>query len=63
MIAALLYNTDVTNTFKKYEDVTEITRELLGDLVEKIIIDKDKNVRIVFKFKDEIKNIPSLKLN
>ena len=55
---------DYTDRFKRYETVSEITRELLVDLVDRIIVDKrfnpnvsrkqqPKYVKIVFKFADE----------
>jgi hypothetical protein len=50
------YSTDAANAFTKYSGISEITRELLGDLVEKIVIDADKNIRIIFKFEDELKH-------
>ena len=55
---------DYAERFKKYETVSEITRELLVDLVDRITIDKTvnpqanrlqqpKHVKVVFKFADE----------
>ncbi len=49
------YSTEAANAFTKYSGISEITRELLGDLVEKIVIDADKNITIIFKFQDELK--------
>jgi len=57
---------DYAERFKKYETVTEITRELLVDLVDKIFVDKGvnpngnrkqqpKHIKVVFKFADEHK--------
>ena len=56
--------------FKKYETVTEITRELLVDLVDRIIVDKEaspdgnhmkqrKHIKVIFKFADEHKALTS----
>jgi hypothetical protein len=55
---------DYAERFKKYETVTEITRELLVDLVDKITVDKienpngnrqqqPKHIKVIFKFADE----------
>jgi len=48
---------DKTSDLKEYEekikkliDIENPTRELLQTLVDKIIIDKDKNVEIIYKF-------------
>ena len=49
-----MYSTDAAQTFMKYSGVKEITRELLGDLIDSIIVDSDKNIKIIFKFQDEI---------
>ena len=45
------------NEFKKYEDkirklidIDNPSRELIGTLIDKIIIDKDKNIEIIYKF-------------
>ena len=35
---------------KKLIDIKNPTRELLQTIVDKIIIDKDKNVEIIYKF-------------
>jgi hypothetical protein len=56
--------------FKQYETVSEITRELLVDLVDRIIVDKAessdgnskkqrKHIKVVFKFADEHKALTS----
>ena len=56
--------------FKKYETVSKITRELLVDLVDKILVDKEdnpdgnrlkqrKHVKVIFKFADEHKALLS----
>ncbi|MDR2166462.1 MAG: DUF4368 domain-containing protein, partial [Clostridiales bacterium] len=61
---------DYAERFKKYETVSEITRELLVDLVDRIIIDKEdspcgnrlkqrKIVKVIFKFADEHKALTS----
>ena len=49
-----IYSTEAAKSFVKYSGVSEITRELLGDLVEKIVIDADKNLEIIFKFQDKL---------
>jgi len=61
---------DYAERFKKYETVNEITRELLVDLVDRIIIDKTespngnrkqqrKHIKVIFKFADEHKALMS----
>ena len=61
---------DYAERFKKYETVTEITRELLVDLVDRIIVDKAesldgnrkkqlKHIKVIFKFADEHKALTS----
>jgi ribosomal protein L37E len=61
---------DYAERFKKYETVTEITRDLLVDLVDRIAVDKTeyiegskvkqrKHVKVVFKFADEHKALIS----
>ena len=50
-----IYSTNAAKSFIKYSGVSEVTRELLGDLVEKIVVDADKNIEIVLKFQDELK--------
>jgi hypothetical protein len=49
-----MYSTEAAQTFIKYSGIKEITRELIGDLIESIIVDSDKNIKIIFKFQDEI---------
>ena len=36
---------------RKFVEFKEINREILGDLIDKVEIDKDKNIYIYFKFK------------
>ncbi|MDR1754234.1 MAG: DUF4368 domain-containing protein [Eubacterium sp.] len=61
---------DYAERFKKYETVSIITRELLVDLVDKIVVDKIKNpngnrkqqpkhIKVIFKFADEHKALLS----
>lgn len=61
---------DYADRFKKYETVSEITRELLVDLVDRITVDKafnpngnrkqqPKYVKVIFKFADEHKALIS----
>ena len=39
--------------FKKYKNITELTRNILSALVENIYVYEDKRIEIEFKFKDE----------
>jgi hypothetical protein len=61
---------DYAERFKKYETVSIITRELLVDLVDKIVVDKIENpngnrkqqpkyIKVIFKFADEHKALLS----
>ena len=61
---------DYAERFKKYEIVSEITRELLVDLVDRILVDKvdsadgnrkkqRKYIKVVFKFADEHRALTS----
>ena len=61
---------DYAERFKKYETVSEITRELLVDLVDRILIDKTdspcgnhkkqrKHIKVAFKFADQHKALVS----
>jgi DNA invertase Pin-like site-specific DNA recombinase len=61
---------DYAEHFKKHENISEITREILVDLVDKIFIDKiespdgnrkkqRKHVKVIFKFADEHKALLS----
>ncbi len=43
--------------FKQYRGIKKLNREIFGAMVNKIIIDNSRNITIVFKFQDEIKNI------
>ncbi len=40
--------------FAKYNEVQELTREMVVTLIDKVIIHEDKRIEIVFNFKDEI---------
>ncbi len=52
-------NSDAVRLFKQYKGIEklnrEINREIIGALVNKIIIDHERNIEIEFKFQDEIK--------
>lgn len=41
-------------SFCKYQGITELTREVVASLVERILIGADKSIRIEFKFADEM---------
>ncbi len=45
---------DWLNQFKDYLNVEQLTREMVLELVEKIVIDQDYNIDIYFNFKDTI---------
>ncbi len=45
------------NSFKQYKNISELSREILLNLVEEIIVFRDKKIKIVFKFEDEYKKL------
>jgi len=49
------FSTEAVGAFVKYKGISRITREILGDLVDRIIVNKDKSIKIIFKFQDEQK--------
>lgn len=49
------YMTEFMRRFGHYQGITELTREIVASLVERILIYEDKSIRIEFKFQDEIK--------
>ena len=55
-----MINKNIINKIKKLLDLKNPTRELLLSVIDKIVIDKDRNVEIYYKFKiienDKIKN-------
>ncbi len=46
---------DAVKLFRQYEGIKKLDREIIGALVNKIIVDCDRNITIDFKFQDEIK--------
>lgn len=48
------YMTDFMRWFGQYQGITELTREIVASLVERILIYEDKGIRIEYKFADEI---------
>ena len=59
----VVYNTklsDIVDKIKKLLDLNHPTRELLLDVIDKIVIDKDRNIEIFYKFgiakSDKLKN-------
>ena len=48
-------NNEVFKTYIKYQGIDKLTRRIAVALIDKIVIDREHNMRIVFKFKDEIK--------
>lgn len=41
--------------FRKNQNITELTREILSELVDVIYIHEDENITVVFKYEDEYK--------
>ena len=46
-------DTDWMNIFKKKEKINELNRLLIDELIEDIVIEKDNNVKIIFKCEDK----------
>ncbi len=49
------FTTDFMQNYVKYQGFTILTRDIIADIVDKIIIGSDKAIKIVFKFQDEVK--------
>lgn len=49
------YSSVGVKTFQSFQNIDELTKEVLTLLVENIIIDKEKNIKIIFKLRDELK--------
>lgn len=43
--------------FKKYQNVTKLTREVLSHLIDKILVHEDGSLTVKFRFADEFKQI------
>lgn len=48
-------NSKAVNIFKQYKGIDKLDRETIGALVNKIVVDHERNITISFKFHDEIK--------
>ena len=46
-------DTDWMNIFKNKEKINELNRLLIDELIEDIVIEKDNNVKIIFKCEDK----------
>ena len=46
-------DTDWMNIFKKKEKINELYRLLIDELIEDIVIEKDNNLKIIFKCEDK----------
>ena len=46
-------DTDWMNIFKKKEKINELNRLLIDELIEDIVIEKDNNLKIIFKCEDD----------
>ena len=45
------------DSFKENINVTELTRELVVTLIDRIEVSEDKSIEITFRFKDEFKHL------
>lgn len=43
--------------FKKYNNITELTREVVLDLIDVVYVHENKKITIVFKYDDELKKV------
>ena len=50
-------DTSWTNEFIKYKNIRSLNKKIIDDLIDKIIIDKDLNIEIVFKYRDQYEEI------
>ena len=41
--------------FKKHQNITELNRQVLEELVDRIYVDQEKNITIQFKYADLFK--------
>lgn len=56
-------NSNAVKLFKLYEGIGKLDREIIGALVNKIVVDHERNITIHFKFQDEIKKYISFNDN
>ena len=50
----------ILSNFTKHQSITELTREILVELVDRIIIYEGGKVQIIFQFADEFKKIKEI---
>ena len=50
----------ILSNFTKHQSISELTREILVELVDKIIIYEGGKVQIIFQFADEFKKIKEI---
>ena len=46
-------DTDWMNIFKKKEKINELNRLLIDELIENIVIDENRNIKVIFKCEDK----------
>lgn len=51
------------NMLKQFGNITEITREVVVVLIDKIIVHEGRRIEVVFKFQDEFKKLKSIFAN
>ena len=54
-------NTDWIQEFKRFQGVTELTRELVVTLIDKVYVYEDKRVKIEFNYRNELEYIYELR--
>ena len=50
-----VYMTEFMKNYGKYQGIATLSRDIVADLVERILIGEDKSIRIEFKFQDEMR--------
>ena len=46
--------------FKEYSNITEITRDVVVALVDEIVVYEGRQIKIIFKYRDEFERITSI---
>ena len=46
-------DTDWMNIFKKKEEINELNRLLIDELIEDIVVSEDGNIKVIFKYEDK----------
>jgi len=58
----LIYNSEYAKLIEKYLDKQLLLFEMVDALIEKILVDEQHNIKIYFKFQEEISKISKIEL-